>query len=133
MASKNEDLLQIEALHRRDVEAVMAGDKETLASLWSQDGVMLAPGSPALRGEEILAVVQAETDDAGYEVVDYRFDFDEVTVCGDYAFEWGTVSGSARDPESGEITASAYKLLRVLIREAGEWKVHRAIWNSIDQ
>ncbi len=47
----------------------MAGDRATLASLWSQDGVMMAPGSPALRGEELLAVLQAETDDAGYEAL----------------------------------------------------------------
>lgn len=132
MQSHDDELEEIEALHRRDVEAVLAGDKDTLASLWSSDGVMLAPGSPALRGDELLAALKAETDDAAYEVIDYRFDFDEISIFGNHAFEWGTVSGSARDLESGVVTESAYKLMRILIREAGEWKVHRAIWNALD-
>ena len=130
MSSVDDDLAQIEALHRRDEQAVIDGDRETLASLWSRDGVMLAPGGATLRGAGILAALRAGTDDAGYDVLEYRLDFEEVVVCGDYAFEWGTVSGKSADRKTGAVTASAYKLMRVLVREDGEWKVHRAIWNS---
>lgn len=132
MSSIKDDLAEIETLHARDVQAVLAKDKDALATLWSEDGVMLAPGGPPLRGDALFAALQAETDHTRYEVVDYQFAFEEVAVIGDYAFEWGSVSGCAKDPDTGELTHSAYNLLRVLIREAGEWKVHRAIWNSAD-
>ena len=128
----DDDIAAIEALRRRDEKAAMAQDSDALAALWSKDGVMLAPGGPRLRGRELFDALAARTPDAGTEILDYRFDFEEVVVSGDYAFEWGTVRGRSRDRATGEVTDSAYQLMRVLTREDGEWTVHRAIWNALD-
>ena len=63
------------------------------------------------------------------EILDYREDFQEVTLLGDYAFEWGTLRGMART-EKGDINPFSYKILRILKREHDEWKFHRSIWNA---
>ena len=129
-----DDLARIEALHQRDEQASRAQDYAILATLWTEDGVMLAPGGPRLRGPELFGHLEsARKRNVPYEVVEYTFDFEEVEVVGDYAFEWGVVRGTTRDRSTGATEETAYKLLRVLRREAGEWKVHRAIWNELDK
>ncbi len=65
------------------------------------------------------------------EVLEYRFEWHEVEVCGDYAFEWGYIVGRERSLTTGEETAERYHVMRILQRQAdGEWKVHRTIWND---
>ena len=65
------------------------------------------------------------------EVLDYRFDWHEVRVCGDYAFEWGYVVGRERSLSTGEVTSERHHVMRVLQRQPdGDWKVHRTIWSS---
>jgi ketosteroid isomerase-like protein len=64
-------------------------------------------------------------------VLDYRFEWHEVQVCGDYAFEWGYILGEERSRRTGEVTSERYHVMRVLQRQRdGNWKVHRTIWNT---
>ena len=40
----------------------------------------------------------------------------------------------ARHPgATGSVDEQAFKVLRILKRENGEWKVHRAIWNELGE
>ena len=127
-------LTHIEALHARDEEASRAQDHAALATLWTADGVMLAPGARRVRGPELFAQLdeRAARQERSAEVLEYSFDFEEVVVVGDYAFEWGVVQGKTRDLATGAVAVSRYKLLRVLRREGGDWRVHRAIWNALE-
>jgi ketosteroid isomerase-like protein len=63
--------------------------------------------------------------------VDYQLDFEEVKVLGDYAYEWGFIRGAMRPRVGGETQHLSYKVMRILAKQpAGEWKVHRTIWNE---
>ena len=65
------------------------------------------------------------------EVLEYVLDFEEITLLGNYAFEWGTIRGAMRDKREGKVEYATYKVMRILQRQAnGEWKVHRTIWND---
>lgn len=132
--SHEKDLAAIEALHRRDMEASKAGDFETLRSIISDEAVMLPPGTRPTRGREAIERGLSRMAEAmsGVEVLEYRLDFEEVEVCGDYAFEWGHIRGAMRAREEGaEVVHSVYKVLRILRRQPdGTWKVHRSIWND---
>lgn len=65
------------------------------------------------------------------DVLEYRFDWQEVQVCGDYAFEWGYIIGEERDRATSNITTETYQAMRILQRQRdGAWKVHRTIWNE---
>ena len=129
----SDDLERIDALHRADMEASRRGDYHTLRSLMSDDAVVLPPGGRMMRGREALdrsfaAMAQAVPSS---EVLEYRFEWHEVQVCGDYAFEWGYIVGRERSLSTGEETAERYHVMRVLQRQAdGAWKVHRTIWNT---
>ena len=127
------DRAAIERLHQRDMAAARAGNAEELAALWSDDIVALPPGGPVMRGaasgraalEQSLAAASREV-----ETMSYRLDFEEVTIVGDYAFEWGRFSGTTRPRAGGAESHSSGKLMRILARQPdGDWKVHRTIWN----
>ena len=129
----SDDLERIDALHRADMEASRRDDYRTLRSLMSDDAVVMAPGGRMIRGRDALdrsfaAMTQAVPTT---EVLEYRFDWHEVQVCGEYAFEWGYIVGRERNLATGEVTAERYHVMRVLQRQPdGAWKVHRTIWNT---
>ncbi len=130
---ENQDLQAIEALHRKDVEASKARDFETLRGLIDDDGVLMPPGEPPCRGREALddAFGSMKDQHQNVEVLEYEQHFEEVVVLGEYAFEWGTLTGSQRG--DGQIMAGRYHLMRILKKQPdGAWKVYRSIWNEIE-
>jgi ketosteroid isomerase-like protein len=66
--------------------------------------------------------------------VDYVVEFEEITVVGDYAFEWGTYRGAARPRAGGSDMTYSGKLMRILQRQPdGAWKMHRTMVTSDPQ
>jgi uncharacterized protein (TIGR02246 family) len=127
------DLQAIEQLHQQDMAAAKMGDFETLRSLMTDDAVVMPPGSHWLRGkaERDASFQNMQVAMSQVDVLEYRLDFEEVTILGDYAFEWGTIRGATRPKNGGDVETSSYKVMRILQRQVdGEWKVHRTIWND---
>ena len=108
-------------------------DFERLESLLTEDVVMMAPGADFVRGRDAVRNQRrvVATDGPGIEILSYSFDFEEVEILGEYAFEWGTLSGRTKLSD-GTVRDEHYKLLRILRRDPDGWKVHRAIWNTLD-
>ena len=131
MAEKD-DLKAIDALHHKDMEASKKGDFKTLRSIISDDAVMLPPSSDAIQGKETHDKNFDALQQSGlaYEVLTYNIKMEEVKILGDYAYEWGTISGSSRDKVTGVITETKRNVMRILKKENGEWKVYRSIWNE---
>ena len=129
--SLEEDLAAIEDLHRRDMEAARRGDFAALRGVVDDEAVMLAPGSQARRGRrELDAAFDAMSRSAKtHEVLQYDLAFEEVKVLGEYAWEWGSITGSMREVATGDISRSAFHVMRILRRQAdGSWRVYRSIW-----
>ncbi|MEW5915514.1 MAG: SgcJ/EcaC family oxidoreductase [Gemmatimonadota bacterium] len=128
-----DDREEIERLHERDMRASKARHYATLRTLMSDDAVVLPPGGRAIRGRSQIdagfAKMGSVEPDA--DVLEYRFEWEEVRILGDYAYEWGYIHGRERDRKTGAETTSAYHVMRILQRQAdGSWKVHRTIWND---
>ena len=131
MPTLEEDLQAIEELHRRDERASREGDFETLRSLMDPEAVALPPGGPARSGVELQeSFAEMRAQYAEIEILDYKLDFQEVVVQGDYAFEWGTIRGRSRPRGAAEVEESTYHVLRILRRREDGWKVYRTIWNA---
>ena len=127
------DLDLIEQLHQTDMRASRAGDFATLRSIMSDDAAVMPPGGRVIRGREALDTSFAAMGDAQShsEVLEYRFDWQEVRVLGEYAFEWGYIHGKERDKKTGDVRVERYHVMRILQRQPdGSWKVHRTIWNE---
>jgi ketosteroid isomerase-like protein len=62
-------------------------------------------------------------------VIEYRLEFEEVKIFGNYAVEWGAIRGATREIASGRVNQSEYHVMRVLRRQPnGSWKIWRSIW-----
>ena len=130
---KQNDREKIETLHFTDMAASKAGDLQTLRSLMSDDAVVMPPGGRMIRGKAALdrSFEMMSRAPRMTEVLEYRFDWHEIEICGDYAFEWGYIVGSERALGSDAVTDEKYHVMRILQRQPdGEWKVHRTIWNA---
>ena len=124
-----DDREAIERLHRADMAAAKVHDIETLISLWTDDGILILPGRDPIRGKvAIWEYLQAQLPEARkYEVSEYRHHFEEIQVSGDWAYEWGTYTGTCRLQGGGPEIHERARLFRVLRRQAdGSWKCHRA-------
>ena len=125
------DLEAIERLHQKDARASREKDFDTLLTLITDDIVFMPPGEQFVRGKDAVSQQQKQYREelAEVEILEYRFEFEEVVVAGDYAFEWGTNMGRVRSAD-GQETEQRARLLRILKRQPdGGWKVHRAMWN----
>src|SRR6185295_16578321 len=97
-ASKKDgaDIEAINKLHQREMEASRKWDIDTLASLWTDDVVMLPAGEPALIGRDAnrASITRLRDQSGSAQISDYILSFNEVKVTDDWAFEWGTYSGT---------------------------------------
>ena len=127
------DLEAINALHQRDVEASKKWDVDTLASLWSDDIVTLTQGEPPMIGKDAnrAAIMRVREESREVQITDYIISFNEVRISGDWAFEWGTYSGTVKPLAGGDSIRTTGKLIRVLKKESdGSWKIARAMYDS---
>lgn len=127
------DIAAIQQLRERDIEASKAGDFKTLESLFTDDSVVMPPGTDFIRGRAERDRTMAEIRDtmSPYEVLEYREDFEELRIYGDDAVEWGTISGKVREKRTGKVSVSAYKVMRILRKQpGGDWKISRSMYND---
>ena len=130
------DMDAINALHQRDMEASKKWDVDTLASLWADDIVTLTQGEPPMIGKDAnrAAMMRLREESSGVQITDYIMSFNEVKIVDDWAFEWGTYSGTVKPLDGGEPIRTTGKVIRVLKKDSdGSWKIARAMYDSDDQ
>jgi ketosteroid isomerase-like protein len=131
-SASSADMEAINRLHQRDIDASKAWDVETLVSLWADDIVTLPPDGPPVIGKDAnrASLLRMRDASADLKITAYDLSFSEIRVVGDWAFEWGTFSGSTEPVRGGPPFRSEGKLLRVLKRQPDGWKIARTIYNG---
>lgn len=127
--ASSRDLAAIIDLEQRDAAAAKVNDVETLASLWTNDGVLLLPRSAPVVGITAIRQLleQQKQQSAAIVTLAYVENWTERRIAGDDAYEWGNVSFSAKLPNGKEVSQTGYAI-RVLRRQMdGSWKIARAI------
>ncbi len=122
------DKTAIDAVEAAWYKAYNAGDGAAVTVLYAEDGVLNAPGTPALRGKasigEFYAKDAAAFATAGLSEGDGPTS--EVGVSGDLAWRWGTYKVVGK---SGA-TVDTGKYITVFQRKDGKWMIFRDTWNS---
>jgi uncharacterized protein (TIGR02246 family) len=127
------DMDAINALHQRDMEASKKWDVDTLATLWADDIVTLTQGEPPMIGKDAnrAAMMRLREESSGLQITDYILSFNEVKIVGDWAFEWGTYSGTVKPVDGSDAIRTTGKVIRVLKKDSdGSWKIARAMYDS---
>lgn len=132
-ARETEDRAAIQRLQQRYIAAAMSLDIDALLSLWTDDGVLLAPQHPPVTGHAALRKFyqQQQNDLGNVEMLGYEEQWQEVRLLGDYAWQWGQIHARMRTGQSKAESSTVMNALRILRREEnGAWKVARAIYNE---
>ena len=123
------DIEAVNALLAEHVAAVNSGDMTANLAGFTEDLVYLPPEGPPVLGKPALAsFIKSFYDafDAEIEMVP-----EETVVSGDWAFQWGTITGIVRPLEGGGATVLDWKYMYLYQRQPdGTWKIARDIYNS---
>jgi ketosteroid isomerase-like protein len=92
--SRARDRAEIEKLHRKDVEASLAGDQAALAEAMTDDVVILQQGREPEIGRHSTLEARRRNANPRFRVLSYIPEIKDVTIAGGWAFEWGYFTGS---------------------------------------
>ena len=126
------DLAQVRQLieegHVKFSEAVRSGDATALASLYTEDAMLLPPNSPMIKGREGVEAFWAGGFQMGIKEI--VLTIVEVIAMGDMVCEIGE-SEVTIQPEGMDAIKDRGKYLAIVKKAVdGTWKVYIDIWNS---
>ena len=107
----------------------MRADLAGVLAVWSDDGVLMPPHHPSVRGRSAVEHYFSQL----FEQTRFTFSFtsSQIHVSGDTAFERVEYAASARPAQGGSEVRDVGKGLHVYRREPnGSWKLAIDIWNS---
>jgi len=123
----------IDALNAREVKACQDMDHAASAALWADDGVDLIQGLEPMVGKPVIAAwLNGLTPGLkGARMVYCTIDWKQITIQGDWAYEWGINKQRIEFPAPQPPFESEGKMTLVLKRQTdGAWKIELESWNS---
>jgi uncharacterized protein (TIGR02246 family) len=120
---------RIEETNTQFTKAVSKGDTATVASLYTEDAIVLPPNMTGARGRgEIKRLFDGMFQQMGPP--NLKLTTSQVTELGDTAYEVGTYTMKAQ-PQGGQAVSDTGKYVVIWQRQRdGDWKLHVDIWNS---
>lgn len=117
-----EDIAAIEELREKELEAVLAGNVDSLMVIRTDDFVAMLPGMPAVEGKEavreVLVGMFGQMEEFKHNTIS-----EEIIVSGDWAFHRGTYTDRVILKSSGDTLNYEGKFLWILQRQEDEsWK-----------
>ena len=114
----------IVAANEKFVAAFSRGDAAAIATLYGNDAQVLPPNNDSISGKQAIATFWQGVMNMGIKAA--KLDTVAVDDSGDIACEVGMYTLLSEGGQ--EIDRGKYVV--VWKQEAGEWKLHRDIWNS---
>jgi uncharacterized protein (TIGR02246 family) len=119
----------IEGIWREYSASLNAGDLDRWLALWTEDGLQMPPGEPAVAGKANIRTRNRAALDL------FTFDMSitnqEIQTAGDWAYSRGVYQARLSPKAGGEPMQIDGKYMTILARQAdGSWRIHRDIFNS---
>jgi uncharacterized protein (TIGR02246 family) len=114
---------EIAAVNRAFEDAARRGDFDRVASLYTADAMVLPPDGPFVKGRDAIGPFWASAAQQ-LRLKDIRLQTLDLEIAGDTACEVGE---AALTLESG---AAVVKYVVAWKKVAGQWRLHRDIWNG---
>jgi uncharacterized protein (TIGR02246 family) len=127
-AKVNSEKADAEKLVKDYFAALNASDASKVVSLFTPDGVLLAPGAPTATGsEQVKGTFQYVFDNFKYNL---NVTIGEVVIARDYAFVASTSKGSFVIKSSNQTVEDDFRETFVLKKVNGQWKIARYMYNK---
>ncbi len=109
-------------------KAYMAGDYETIANAYTEDGKIFPNNAPIIEGKE--AVKKRWILPEGSRILYHELQPEEINILGNYAFDYGYYKGKSINMEGKE---SEFKGKYVVVWKKidAKWKMYLDIWNRV--
>lgn len=105
-----------------------ASDAESIAGLYSDDGIFMPQGFPTAAGRE--AVLQSYRAIFGNITLAIEFEIDEVLAGKEVATALTRSNGSVRVNATGDEAPESNRELFVFAKEEGAWRIARYMFNK---
>ncbi len=123
------DIAAINELWIQYAGSLNSGDIDSWISLWTDNGIQMAPDAPAVIGKEQIRA-KFESMFAKF-ILNIVITNKEVRVAGDLAFSRGTYTLSLTPKAEGETIMIDGKYLSIMERQTdGSWKILRDCFNN---
>jgi uncharacterized protein (TIGR02246 family) len=119
----------INQVREREIPAISAGDSATLVSVYAPDIDMMAPGEPAVKGQDGLRPWLSQF--LSQFNVTGRYSSSVVTVSGDMAVDRYTGELTLTPKAGGAAVTEQIKGVHVMKRQPdGTWLIAQDVWNA---
>jgi len=120
---------EMRTIRREYMECQDEGDAVGCVGFWAEDGVLMPPTEPAVRGHADLLEWYRSAFDA-FEF-DFEIEYDQAISSGEWVFARGSYSGTVTPRATDEPIQDRGKILEILRRQPdGSWRWHAHMWNS---
>jgi uncharacterized protein (TIGR02246 family) len=111
------------------IEAMGRSQPDVLASLFTDDGIVMAPDAPTVQGAEQVNAFFVHG--LGELIIDAKIYFDEITVSGEYAFVLTHSDVQVTVRQANAVSNEKNRELFVLKNGNGAWKITRYMFNKL--
>ncbi len=128
-AETEADVEAINSLRDEFIGLDNASDAAGLASLYTNDAVLMPPNQAAVTGNQAIESWFQTTFDQF--TTEFTVASEELEVVGDWAFDWGAYMTALTPKAGGEPTEDRGKYIVILRKQVdGSWRIAHDIWNS---
>jgi uncharacterized protein (TIGR02246 family) len=111
------------------IEAMGRSQADVLASLFTDDGILMAVDAPTVQGAEQINAFFVQG--FGAVKIAAKINFDEITVSGEYAFVLTHSEVQITLKQANAVSYERNRELFVLKNGNGAWKIARYIFNKL--
>ncbi len=127
----DDETAAVKAFNQAYATAQKTANVNTMTSLWADDGIMLPAGEPAVVGSrQIHSWLSRNQPDANVMISNDVSNWKDITVTGDYAFQWAQTFVNIRSRTGDAGVHMSGTALQVLKKQPdGSWKLYRSSWS----
>jgi uncharacterized protein (TIGR02246 family) len=125
----NDDAEMIKSLSATRAKAFNEGDATTIANAFTEDGILMPPGTRSLSGREAVRKYYQDIFDQYKTFLESGYE--EVKVSGDIGYGVGFAKVKLVPHSGGDTLVSTAKYLNILQRQDdGSWLTTHDMWNA---
>jgi ketosteroid isomerase-like protein len=122
---------KIEKMNAKMIKAMHADDHETLSAMYVDDVYSMPSYSPMVIGKQKMIEREKENQEAGFKMLDMKFDVVDVIPAGNYAIEIGKYEVTMKMPQMEGPMNDKGKYVTVWEEQKdGSLKIKVETWNS---
>ncbi len=129
--TKEEMLKKVEEWNKQFSAAMVANDKATMLSFYTDDAYSLPSYTPMLIGKKAIENSMNMDENSEVKIISFRFNTKDLWISGNQMCEVGTYDLSMKVGDQGNMTQDHGKYLTIYQKqEDGSWKIKADMWNT---